>query len=233
MQIINPAKRIWAWAYPLGGAQRVGASVAPGLTFREIKALNPCWDGWNRLSDHLPKRGKITARMARNAGATLDDLIWGATAAANSDEGVDRRLRMWMADCAARILHLYERQHPGDMRPRDAIVGARRFANGEIDDTTSFAFGADCAAKASWGAARDAALAAWCAGNDANWTSRDAARAVAVDIETGAETGAETDEALQAAYKAEREWQMERLIVWLSENEPEPYPLPGRQEVAA
>lgn len=56
----------------------------------------------------------------------------------------DRTARLFAADCAEHVLHLYENKHPGDDRPRKAIEAAREFANGEID-------------AAAWDAAGDAA----------------------------------------------------------------------------
>jgi hypothetical protein len=46
----------------------------------------------------------------------------------------DRRIvAAWAADCAARVLGLFEAQAPQDDRPRDAIVRTRAFARGELD----------------------------------------------------------------------------------------------------
>jgi hypothetical protein len=46
-----------------------------------------------------------------------------------SDE--DRRLiALWAADCAERVLPLFEAKAPSDTRPREAIEGARAFALG-------------------------------------------------------------------------------------------------------
>ena len=46
----------------------------------------------------------------------------------------DRRLvAAWVADCAERVLVLFETEAPTDGRPRDAIVRARAFARGELD----------------------------------------------------------------------------------------------------
>ena len=39
---------------------------------------------------------------------------------------------MWAADCAERVLGLFEAKAPGDSRPRDAIVRLRAFAHGEL-----------------------------------------------------------------------------------------------------
>jgi hypothetical protein len=38
----------------------------------------------------------------------------------------------WAADCAERVLELFESNSPGDNRPRDAIARARGFARGEV-----------------------------------------------------------------------------------------------------
>jgi hypothetical protein len=45
----------------------------------------------------------------------------------------DRRLvAAWAADCAERVLALFEAEAAGDDRPRDAIARARGFAGGEL-----------------------------------------------------------------------------------------------------
>lgn len=46
----------------------------------------------------------------------------------------DRRLvAVWAADCAERVLPLFESDVPDDDRPRDAIARTRAFARGELD----------------------------------------------------------------------------------------------------
>lgn len=45
----------------------------------------------------------------------------------------DRRLvAAWSADCAERVLELFEAEVPGDDRPHDAIERARAFSRGEL-----------------------------------------------------------------------------------------------------
>jgi hypothetical protein len=45
----------------------------------------------------------------------------------------DRRLAAaWAADCAERVLGLYEAEAPGDSRPRSLIARTRAFARGEL-----------------------------------------------------------------------------------------------------
>ncbi|MGM1018176.1 MAG: putative immunity protein [Actinomycetota bacterium] len=46
----------------------------------------------------------------------------------------DRRaVASWAADCAERVLTIFESESPADSRPRDAIARARAFARGELD----------------------------------------------------------------------------------------------------
>lgn len=46
---------------------------------------------------------------------------------------VDRRtVAAWAADCAERVLPLFEAEAPDDDRPRDAIARARAFSRGEL-----------------------------------------------------------------------------------------------------
>ena len=46
----------------------------------------------------------------------------------------DRRLvAKWAADCAERVLPLFEREAPDDLRPRDGIERTRAFSRGELD----------------------------------------------------------------------------------------------------
>jgi hypothetical protein len=45
----------------------------------------------------------------------------------------DRRIvAVWAADCAARVLGLFEAEAPGDSRPRDDIARLRAFSRGEL-----------------------------------------------------------------------------------------------------
>ena len=149
---------------------------APILTLAALRDLDPCRGAMERLT--LPD-GPLTARDAVEAGATLNDLVWVASAVARSDRDVERRLRLWMADCAARVLHVYERENPDDDRVRNAIVAARKYARGEI---------------------------------------------------TAAARTAAQDAAKDGAWAAEEGWQLDRLVAWLSKNEPGDLPLPASME---
>jgi hypothetical protein len=46
----------------------------------------------------------------------------------------DRRIvAAWAADCAERVLPVFEREAPDDARPREVIARARAFSRGELD----------------------------------------------------------------------------------------------------
>lgn len=75
-----------------------------------------------------------------------------------------KAIASWAADCAERVLALFESVKPGDSRPKAAISAARRWANGKL----------------SMADARKAAVAAHAAARDAgNAAGREAARAAA------------------------------------------------------
>ena len=48
-------------------------------------------------------------------------------------EGDRRIVAAWAADCAERVLWLFEAEAPQDRRPREAIARTRAFARGELD----------------------------------------------------------------------------------------------------
>ena len=65
----------------------------------------------------------------------------------------EKVLRLFAADCAERVLPIWEKHYPDDDRPRKAIEATRRFARGEIG-----AAAGDAAAAAARAAARAAAI---------------------------------------------------------------------------
>jgi hypothetical protein len=169
---------------------------APCITMAQLNKLSPCAESGRRVRAALRKfnadKGHcFTAAEAREAGCTFEDVVWAASAASLNDKGLERRLRHWMADCAARVLHIYERERPEDMRVRAAIQAAHDFADGRSD-----AAARDAARAAAWAAAR---AAAWAAAGDA---ARDAARAAAWAAARAAAWAAAGDAAWAAARAA-------------------------------
>lgn len=95
-------------------------------------------------------RGKRDPRFVTlRRGGTLDD-------------STHHLLAIWSADCAARVLDLFEREHPGDTRVRDAIEQAYAWSRGEITmaQAREAAYAAHDAARIASGAASEAARAA-------------------------------------------------------------------------
>jgi hypothetical protein len=60
-----------------------------------------------------------------------------------------RLLTLWAAECAEHVLYLFEKDHPGDDRPRKAIEAARDWVRGELKMTEArrFAFAAHASAR--------------------------------------------------------------------------------------
>jgi hypothetical protein len=109
-------------------------------------------------------------------------------------------LRLYAADCAERVLGLYEKQYPKDDRPRKAIQATRDFAYGLITKD----------------AAANAANAAYAAANAAY--AAHAAYAANAAYAAYAPYAANAANAANAAYAAnanEKTWQIERLKYYL------------------
>ena len=117
----------------------------------------------------------------------------------------ERTARLFAADCAERVLPIFERKCPDDDRPREAIEAARAFARG----------------KTSRGDLQAAADAVWWAVLGPGWTAaRDAAYAASAATRAcarGAAGGAR--DAQCVARRAERKWQTARLWEYLEGKE--------------
>ena len=79
----------------------------------------------------------------------------------------EKSARLFTADCAEDVLHIFEAYRPTDLRPREVITAARRYAVGEIDAAALAAAGAtaltvvgDTALTTAGAAAGDVARAA-------------------------------------------------------------------------
>ena len=134
-------------------------------TLNIIRAARPCNKGWTKLLKGLGKTAAddeplpLMTILDING---LDDALW----CIDADPALERIKRHYQAWCAEQVLHLFEAEHPGDMRVRDQIAMLRN------DDATPEE--RDAARDAAWAAALDAArAAAWYAARDDAW---DAAR---------------------------------------------------------
>ena len=135
-------------------------------TLKEIRSHSPCTEGWETLLEHLGK--SPTAAKTCDAPVPLltvlesngmDDALWVL------DNCINPHIcRLFAADCAERVLHLFESERPDDDRPRKAIEVAR---NTNATDRERADAG-DAARAAAWAAAGAAAgdaarAAAWAA----------------------------------------------------------------------
>ncbi len=126
------------------------------------------------------------------------------------DEERHRLLVFWAADCAEHALAFFTVERPEDDRARLAIEGARAWARGETTMTKAreLAYAAHDAAKASSGAACEAARAAGHAVATAHMADHElAAAAYAIRAVRAASCASERD----AAGIAECSWQHDRL----------------------
>jgi hypothetical protein len=94
-------------------------------------------------------RAALTALEILDLDIPGEDRLW---AVLRNEFFTDRELRELACDFAESVIHIYERDCPGDDRPRNAINIARRFAHG---DATADELAA--ARAATWDAARAAA----------------------------------------------------------------------------
>ena len=179
-----------------------------GLTYEELRNLNPCPESMIRVTKLMGgaekwNGRKISAYEARAAGATFSDIVWAASAVAQNDKDVERRMRLWLADCAARVLPIFEKNvlTTRGQDKRSSLHAALR-ARGETDAAARDAARA-AAMNAAWAAARAAAMNA--ARAAARAAARDAARAAARDAAWAAAWAAAMDAAMNAAWAAARD----------------------------
>jgi len=130
-------------------------------TLKKLKDADACVERYTHLrkalgSDYKPTTILPLTKILETNGR--DDVIW---ALKNAVDGGDKILRLWAADCAEHVLHIFLKERPTDTRPADAIKAARQFARGEI---TGAAWAARAAEAAGAARAARAAWAAWAAG---------------------------------------------------------------------
>ncbi|MES2056470.1 MAG: hypothetical protein V4564_11075 [Pseudomonadota bacterium] len=116
-----------------------------------------------------------------------------------------QHLALWAADCAERVLALFETQHPEDTRAREAVRAVRLWQNGDLAMTAAriFAFAAHAAAREAGSPA--AAAAARAAGHAA------ATAHVATHAPHAAAYALKAIALMGQGQEAERDWQRRRL----------------------
>ena len=117
------------------------------------------------------------------------------------------------------VLPLYEREHPGDLRPRQAIDTKRRWLRGEATDEELAAARAAMAAmdaRDAAMAAMDAMAAAWAAARDAAMAAARAAMAAARAARDAAWGAMAAMAAAHAARAKYRQWGNDTLLAALN-----------------
>ena len=199
------------------------------LTLDDIRKLGACDSALKRVRYRfIGQKGHIRARFgshsaadAVEAGCELADLIWVAERLASDDSNIRRRLRLWATDCAIRVLPIIEAACPSTA-PRDFILAVRRVAHRSIGrqeywDARNAANNMAVEIGLANGPKAAARAIASCGRFDEiNCCTRMAQRAI------WWETGDRHCE------KAEKRWQLDRFVTWMSDPEPAPLPLPDR-----
>ena len=202
------------------------------VTYAEVKAFHLCESG---LKSAARKLGGVKAWNAtpasfadlRSAGIPFDDLKWLTWKLAGKSDDAKRRLRLWTADCAAHVLHIYEEKGESDA-PRKAIIAARARARREISDAAATA--AYAAAFAAAGRRAPPLSAAYAAAYAAAGAAAFAAAFAFAAAAWGAIAAGRCATPLSdAALSTEEAWQLDRLVAFFSDQEPEDWPLPELQ----
>jgi len=178
------------WSLPTNGK--------PGKWMPKVERLEPCdrgyhlIRGYSGLLDWLgPAIWTVEGRGKHVSKDKYVEVYSEARLLSRVETWTERTARLFSADCAERVVDLCE-----DPRPRQAIEVARRYANGKSTKQELKA-----AREAAWAASRDA-LVSW-ASEAVTW---DAAESAAWDAAWAARA---------AAGAVEREWQAERLRMYL------------------
>ena len=178
------------WSLP---TQNDDGSWCPGEWMPEIDGeLVPCKNGYHlcRRQDLLCWLGDAIFEaeyMGEIVECSDKVVVRKARLLRRIESWNERTARLFAADCVERALHIFERDHPGDKRPREAVEAARQYANGKIaaNELAAASVAASAARNVASTAARNAAgaaawAAAWAAASDAAsdaaWAAWDAAR---------------------------------------------------------
>lgn len=150
----------------------------------------------------LPRAAALRFIAATCEAGTIEDIthLLGVV----DDPVALRILRLWAADCAERVLPVFEQHFPGDNRPRAAVEAARPGTARAAD-----------AARAAYAAAR-AAYAATYAARAARAADAATYATYAADAATYAAYAADAADAAETRDQ-ESAWQRQRLAHYLRE----------------
>lgn len=183
------------WLLPLGNK--------PGLWMDKIDPIIPCQRGYHlcRKEDLIywinEEIYEAEGRGKYKRHDNNKDVFPEARLIRKLDNWNNRTIRLFAADCAEHVLHIFEEENPKDDRPRIVIQASRDFANGKISDVAMSA-AMVAAGAAAWAATGSLARAAvW----DVSWIAVWAGSVWAGEVATG--NGEEC------------KWQTKRLFCYL------------------
>lgn len=133
------------------------------LTVLDIMQMRPCY-GHDRVKELWAGRESLTPLEILNLNIPIADRLW---AVMHHDVIGRRTCRILACDFASHVLPIFERDVPGDMRPRRAIETALRYLAGDATKAELAAAGYAAGDAAGAAAAHAAGDAAWDAAGDA------------------------------------------------------------------
>jgi hypothetical protein len=133
-------------------------------TLNKIRACHPCASGWKTLVTHVGKDfdpdTEINLLTVLESNG-VSDMLWTLRATIQDSWRVAAQLAIEFAE---QTLPIFEKRHPDDGRPREAITAARDYLDGKISleelrdyRSRAYAYAAADAAYAAAYAAADAA----------------------------------------------------------------------------
>jgi hypothetical protein len=106
-----------------------------------------CESGWHLathqgIGEHARTDAVLWIAEGRGASQEQDDKVVFTSARLVSEVGTMTRVVAvtWAADCAKRVLKLYEDKYPEDKRPRKAIAAAVKFAKNPSEENAYAAY---------------------------------------------------------------------------------------------
>ena len=205
---------IGQWGLP---AKNDDGTWAPGAWMPKIKGkLKPCSNGYHiccrsNLISWLDEaifeveyRGSIIVKDSKKS------VVREARLLRKIETWDEKTARLFAADCAEKVLPIYEEKYPDDDRPRKAVKVARDYANGKIKKA---AMAVVCSA--AYSAAHSAAHSG--AHSGVYSAAYSAAESAAHSGVYSAAYSAAESAADSAAYSAARKWQTNLLFKYLDE----------------
>ena len=163
-------------------------------TIREIKRYSPCYS-IVKLNALIEKAGGVDVEITLKqilAETNIQGAIWCLRCFDYKD------YCLFLADVAESVLVFFEKKHPDDKRPREAIEAIRLFEQGKITKSEFEKYSAAAAAAAY------SAYSAYSAADAADAAAYSAA--AAVDAAAAAAYSAAADAAVDAAAASSYQW---------------------------